>query len=116
MLRGAPPLSQMNNTPDKADTKADKRRNDEQQEQRLTADAGDEGSDPGYRLSYERGNIPKYSRHGTPPLLQMNNTPDKTDAKADKAGDHEQQQKRIVRNGAHKGAYPSNGGRDEGRD
>ena len=53
----------MNDTTNEANAKADKRSNDEQQEQRLTADARDEGSYPGYCLSHYRGYIPKYCSH-----------------------------------------------------
>ena len=116
MLRGAPPLSQMDNTPDKADTKADERRNNEQQEQRLTADAGDKGSDPGYRLGYDRGNIRKNCSHRTTPLLQMNDTPDEADAEPHEGGDHEQKQQRVIRDRADEGANPGNGGSDQRRD
>lgn len=41
-----------------------------------------------------------------PPLLQMNDTADKTDAEADEGDNHEQKQKRVVRNSADEGAYP----------
>lgn len=103
----------MNNTPDKTDAKTDKSGNDEQQEQRLTADAGDKGSYPGYRLSDQRGNVSKYCSHRTPPLLKTNNTADKTDAEPDKAGYHEQKQQRIRRDSTDERAYPSDCGSDK---
>ncbi|AXF52690.1 MAG: hypothetical protein [Inoviridae sp.] len=45
----------------------------------------------------------------------MNNTPDKTDAKANKGHYHEKQQKRVIRDCANEGADPAYGGRDDGR-
>lgn len=115
MLRGTPPLSQMNDTADEADTKTDKGGNDEQQKQGLSADAGHKGGYPGYRLGYYRGNIAKYGSHRTPPLLQVDDTPDKTDAQADKGHNHEQEQKRVTGDCTSEGADPAYGGRDNGR-
>lgn len=89
----------------KTHAQTNKRRNDEQQQKRLSGNGGTKSSNPSHSGVNQGGNgIEDISHESTP--LDLDQSLNETDTETDKGHDHKGQDKRIGGNGTDKGADP----------
>lgn len=102
-----------------ADTEANETRNDKQQQKRLSGNGGTECRNPRHSGVNEGGNGSENISHRNTPL-NLNQSLNETDTKADKGHNHKSKNKGIRSNGTNKRANPlysfGNQGRNIGND
>ena len=119
LLSARPPIFlelQTDQTLDQTDTEANKGNHNEHQQQRLTGDHVDKGSNPLNGFGYKQSNLRQnFSHNALPPGLQTDQTLDQTDTQTDERNDNEHQDQRVGSDHADEVTDPGNGSGNQGR-